>query len=82
MVLTVMAGSTAVGFVFGPDLMPALQGPGIAWFQSFVAGSILHVVIYEPGHHKHAHEQHGVALEKWPDRIGIICGLIALYVYF
>jgi len=81
-VLTVMAASTAVGYAFGPDLMPALQGPGIAWFQSFVAGSILHVVIYEPGHHKHAHAQHGVALEKWPDRIGIICGLIALYVYF
>ncbi len=81
-VLTVMAGSTVVGYAYGPDLMPALQGSGIAWFQSFVAGSILHVVIYEPGHHKHAHEDHGIALEKWPDRIGIICGLIALYVYF
>ncbi len=60
----------------------ALQGSAIAWFQAFVAGSILHVVIYEPGHHKHAHEHHGVALEKWPDRIGIVCGLIALYAYF
>ena len=80
--LVVLAGSTAVGYSFGPDLISTLQGPGLAWFQAFVAGSILHVVIYEPGHHKHAHEHQGVALEKWPDRIGIIFGLIALYVYF
>jgi hypothetical protein len=66
----------------GPNFVSALQGSGIAWFQAFVAGSILHVVIYEPGHHKHAHEHQGVALEKWPDRIGIILGLVALYVYF
>ncbi len=81
-VLTAMAGSTAIGYVIGHELVSVLQGQGIAWFQAFVAGSILHVVIYEPGHHKHSHDHHGLALEKWPDRIGIICGLVALYVYF
>ena len=81
-VLAAMAGATVVGYMVGPDMASSLQGAGIAWFQAFVAGSILHVVIYETGHHKHAHEHHGVALEKWPDRIGIICGLVTLYVYF
>jgi hypothetical protein len=81
-VLTVMAAATAVGYLYGSELIPAFQGSVIAWFQSFVAGSILHVVIYEPGHHKHAHAHQGVALEKWPDRIGIVLGLIALYAYF
>ncbi|MAF83183.1 MAG: hypothetical protein QGH93_07995 [Gammaproteobacteria bacterium] len=82
MVLMVLAGATVIGYLVGPNFVSALQGSGIAWFQAFVAGSILHVVIYEPGHHKHAHEHQGVALEKWPDRIGIILGLVALYVYF
>lgn len=81
-VLVALAGATAVGYTVGPDFVSSLQGSGIAWFQAFVAGSILHVIIYETGHHKHTHEHQGVALEKWPDRIGIILGLIALYVYF
>lgn len=81
-VLAALAGATVIGFTVGADLVPSLQGSGIAWFQAFVAGSILHVVIYETGHHKDAHEHQGVALEKWPDRIGIICGLLTLYVYF
>ncbi len=81
-VLAALAGATAIGYTFGADLTSALQGPSLAWFQAFVAGSILHVVIYEPGHHNHAHEQQRVALEKWPDRIGIVVGLVALYVYF
>ncbi len=81
-VLAALAGATVVGYLVGPDLVSSLQGSGIAWFQAFVAGSILHVIIYETGHHKHAHEHQGIALEKWPDRIGIVLGLIALYVYF
>ena len=81
-VLAALAGATVVGYTVGPDLVATLPGYGIAWFQAFVAGSILHVVIYETGHHKHTHENQGVALEKWPDRIGIICGLVTLYVYF
>lgn len=81
-VLAALVGATVIGYTVGPELVSTFQGPGIAWFQAFVAGSILHVVIYEPGHHRHAHEHHGVVLEKWPDRTGIICGLVTLYVYF
>jgi len=81
-VLAALAGATVIGYTVGPDLVSSLQGSGIAWFQAFVAGSILHVIIYETGHHKHPHEHQSVALEKWPDRIGILFGLITLYVYF
>jgi hypothetical protein len=70
-----------VGYVIGPELVTAGQGSGLAWFQAFVAGSILHVIIYEPGHHKHHAGDDSLNLEKWPDRIGLICGLALLYVY-
>ena len=80
-VLCILMVGTLLGFAFGQDIVANLPGTSIAWFQAFVAGSILHVVIYEPGHHKHALDHEGGRLEKWPDRIGIVCGLVLLYVY-
>ena len=80
-VLAVLSGGTALGYMMGPNLMFGMQGSGIAWFQAFVAGSILHVIIYEPGHHRHGISDTSRSLEKWPDRIGLICGLALLYVY-
>jgi zinc transporter ZupT len=80
-VLGLLTAGTFFGYLMGPGLMAAAQGTGIAWFQAFVAGSILHVIIYEPGHHKHLASDDSRSLEKWPDRIGLICGLVLLYVY-
>jgi len=80
-VLGVLTAGTLIGFALGPELMSATQGAGIAWFQAFVAGSILHIIIYEPGHHKHAVSDRSQHLKKWPDRIGLVCGLVMLYVY-
>ncbi len=82
LVLAILGGATVLGFLMGPELMSAAQGTVIACFQAFVAGSILHVIVYEPGHHKHQIENDSRSLEKWPDRIGLICGLALLYVYF
>ncbi len=79
-VLAALGGATVIGYALGTGLASAIEGTGVAWFQAFVAGSILHVVIYEPGHHKHAYDPQGIALEKWPDRMGIVCGLVTVYV--
>jgi zinc transporter ZupT len=81
-VLALLAVGTIAGFLIGPELVAATQGTGIALFQAFVAGSILHIIIYEPGHHQHELSHSAANLEKWPDRIGLICGLVLLYVYF
>jgi len=80
-VLGVLSGGTLIGFLLGPELISTTQGAGIAWFQAFVAGSILHIIIYEPGHHKHGVSDRSESLKKWPDRIGLVCGLVMLYVY-
>jgi zinc transporter ZupT len=80
-VLGLLMVGTLLGFVFGQSIVATLPGNAVAWFQAFVAGSILHVVIYEPGHHQHGQEQKSERIEKWPDRIGIVCGLVLLYVY-
>lgn len=77
-VLILMIAGTMLGFMLAGDVQQVLSGPGLAWFQAFVAGSILHVIIYEPGHHRGGQAS---SLEKWPDRIGLVCGLVLLYVY-
>lgn len=79
--LGVLMLGTLIGYSVGDVIVANMSGTGIAWFQAFVAGSILHVVIYEPGHQRHALEHHHTSIEKWPDRIGIVCGLVLLYVY-
>jgi hypothetical protein len=80
-ILILLALGTLVGFIAGADLINTVQGPGLAWFQAFVAGSILHVIVYEPGHHGHALGKGLTNTAKWPDRMGLICGLALLFVY-
>jgi zinc transporter ZupT len=74
-----IAGSTA-GYVGGEALLASLRGPGVAWFQAFVAGAIMHVVLHGAAPHVHGGEHfHGE--EKWPERLGLLCGLILLFLY-
>lgn len=44
---------TIVGFVSGSSLIRLMQDASFAWFQAFVAGSLLHVVM-----HAHEHDHH------------------------
>ena len=46
--LSVVAAATGLGYSLGPAFMTSLTGPSIAWFQAFVAGSLLHVVLFRP----------------------------------
>jgi hypothetical protein len=80
-VLIVLAASTIVGYSAGADFGLAMQGASLAWFQAFVTGSILHVIVYEPGHHDHGISEPVTRLKKWPDRMGLIFGLALLYLY-
>ncbi|MBR9814935.1 hypothetical protein GYB61_13920 [bacterium] len=46
--LALMLVGTVLGFSFGPQMVGAVDTTAVAWFQAFVAGSILHVVFNKP----------------------------------
>ena len=48
LVLTLVAAATAAGYGLGPPVAEGLSGQSVAWFQAFVAGSLLHVVFHRP----------------------------------
>ncbi len=72
-----LVAATAGGFLGGPAVVAALAGPAMAWFQAFIVGSILHVVMHGPAHHEPAQ----VRIPRWAERLGLICGLLLLYIY-
>lgn len=47
-VLGLMLIGTVLGFGLGPQVVGAVDTTALAWFQAFVAGSILHVVFNKP----------------------------------
>jgi len=85
-VLVLLIGGTVLGYLIGDSALTLLTGPGVAWFQAFVAGSIFHVVL----HGVASHEHDGPALSrdaatqsppKWPERLGLLGGLVFLFAY-
>ena len=49
LVFVLVVISTTLGFALGPQLLVGLSGQTMAWFQALVAGSLLHVIIHQPG---------------------------------
>ena len=53
--LAAVAASTVVGFSAGTRILPALSPSGLAAFQGFVGGSLLHVVFFRKHIEAHRH---------------------------
>ncbi len=86
-VLILLIGGTVVGYLIGDSALTLLTGPGVAWFQAFVAGSIFHVVLHGVASHEHEAPTLSQALgrtlspPKWPERFGLLGGLLFLFAY-
>ena len=82
-VLVLLIGGTVLGYLVGESALTLLTGRGVAWFQAFVAGSIFHVVLHGVASHEHGAVAHIQALSppKWPERLGLLGGLVFLFAY-
>ena len=78
-VLTSMAAATLLGASYAELSMAQLDGQLLAWFQAFVMGSIMHVVLHRP--YLHHHKKHHVGNQKehkYAAGTGSLLGLITL----
>jgi len=78
-VLISMAVATLLGASYAELSMAQLDGQYLAWFQAFVMGSIMHVVLHRPylQHHK-KHQTGEVKEHKYAAGIGSFLGLVVL----
>jgi len=78
-VLTSMAAATLLGASYAELSMAQLDGQLLAWFQAFVMGSIMHVVLHRPYLHHHKKHQVGNQKEhKYAAGVGSLLGLVVL----
>ena len=70
---------TAVSYQFAAPLLTLAATDSVAYFQSFVAGSLVHVVAFGRSHdHGHAGEPTS-SIKAWGYRLGILAGLFLLF---
>jgi len=73
-VLGLMAGGTVLGAHFGDQWLPSLSETAIALVESFIAGSVLHVVFHRPyAEHHHQHEKSTTHYDGIGSMLGLIC---------
>ncbi len=72
-VIVLVVISTIVGFSVGGVILDHASLRAVAWFEAFVAGALLHVVV-----HRHPHEATRGARERRLEGVGALAGLVLL----
>jgi len=73
---------TAASYFSGPAILEIVKSAELSYFQAFVAGSLLHVVIMGV-----SHDHEGFVLDKntvkaeWPHRLGCTVGLLFVFMF-
>jgi len=79
LVLGLMAAGTGVGSMMGEQWLPQLTPSAIALIESFIAGSVLHVVFHRPyAEHHHSPQQTQTHYDGIGSLVGVICLVVIL----
>ena len=80
--LAIIAVGTSAAYLLGEPVIALMEAKGVAYFQAFVAGTLLHVIVFtsvrrdaEKLEETHAHTHTVVG-----ERLGIMAGLILLFL--
>jgi hypothetical protein len=77
---------TVFGYIVGVQLESTMTSQAFAWVQSFVSGTLLHVLLHRPHRHHHgeAHHHHSLLqqIKGWGKYhySGVILGIVTLLV--
>jgi hypothetical protein len=76
-----VALATTAGYFAADAVLSVMQAQAVAWFQAFVAGSLLHVALFGADHdHAEVAPDNRAMLERWPERLGILAGMIFVFI--
>ena len=74
--LALIAASTTVAYLFGDAILQVMQTNSVACFQAFVAGTLLHVIVFSTVRR----EATPLTQNVLGERLGIIAGLFLIYL--
>ena len=80
--LAIIAVATSAAYILGEPVIALMEAKGVACFQAFVAGTLLHVIVFtsvrrETTAQEEIHVQTNTVIGE---RLGIIAGLILLFL--
>ena len=75
-VFVVIIAATAGAYFLGS---PVIAVASIAWFQAFVAGSLVHIVAFGVSHDHDAHIDVDPSKSSWGYRAGVLLGLFLIF---
>ncbi len=71
--------ATTAAYILGTPVVEWVETRGVAWFQAFVAGSLVHVVAFGVSHDHGAHVEPATKVGSWGYRVGILLGLFLVF---
>lgn len=78
--LTAMAGATAFGYLLGEPALRMMHAPGVGYFQGFVAGTLLHVIIFSTVRTGEKQVDFPNARYVSGERLGVVVGLFLIFL--
>lgn len=78
-IFVLIIGFTTIAYVFAAPMVAMAESRSVAYFQSFVAGSLVHVVAFGISHAHEARVEPGVGVNAWGYRLGILVGMFLVF---
>ena len=79
--LALIAAATTAAYVFGDSILQVLQTSSVACFQAFVAGSLLHVIVFSTVKHRAEAGATPLRNNVVGERLGVIAGLFLIFLF-
>ena len=78
-VFVVIIAATTISWVVGPAFIDVATASSLAFFQAFVAGSLVHVIAFGVSHEHDKQIEPETSFRDWGYRIGILVGLFLIF---
>ena len=78
--LVLIAAGTILGYSKFPIILSSINHSGLAYFQAFVAGSLIHIIFHRPHVHGDCHGQHHKFSQNWEGLGNMLGGGVVIYL--